>query len=626
MKQADVVIPVFGDVEVTRACIESVLTLSGAALRTLTLVDDCGPDVAMRPMLRRFRDEVDCVRLIENEQNLGFVGSANRGLALRHGDCVILNSDTRVTEGWLAELLEVSVLHPRIAAVCPLSNNAGAYSVPITAPSKALLGLPRWSEMPTGVGFCMLMRDAVLHLAGGFDPAFGAGYNEENDWCQRVMNLGFIIARANGAFVFHHGEVSFAGARNERDVLNARKLHGRYPYYLEMNRHFASGPMARLASSATRDRLRVCIDVSHLTAPNIHGTANYATSLVESLHQLEQVEVAARVSNALLATYFRERGIATVPLESADEFDVTHFPSQIYETGEAGRLLACSGHLVLTWQDLIAYRAPLALKTWPRVETLRALTWAALQSAQAIIAISKSARDDLVSAFGLAESRIDVVPLGTTTPSVVDALEVQGRHGLTARGYFLVLGSDYPHKNLRFALDAWRLLKHQLGEATPQLVFAGPRSGVHDGFFDRLPADGGVRGLGELPANEVGAVLSGAAALVFPSAFEGFGLPMLEAMSLDVPVVALRISAIPEVAADAALLASPWSVEAFAEQLAAVLDEAVRARLIARGRSRAAELTWQKTAVATLEVYRRVVNSPIAATLQARDAMRTLLR
>lgn len=637
MTQADVVIPVFADVEKTRGCIESVLALSGTALRTLILVDDFSPDPAMRPMLREFRAAYDCVRLLENEENRGFVSSANRGLAIRSGDCVILNSDTVVTAGWLRELLDVSRLHERVAAVCPLSNSAGAFSVPefgrgvpvadLASEHWSTIELPRWSEMPTAVGFCMLMRDEVLHLVGLFDPAFGPGYNEENDWCQRAMNLGFFVARANHAFVFHHGEVSFAGARDERDVLNARRLHCRYPYYLELNRHFESGPLARVAAIGVRvsvGRLRVCVDASHLIEPHIHGTAQYATSLVEALSELDEIELTARVGHDRMATYFQERGVVTVARDVMGEFDITHHPSQIYEPQEAARLLGSTGHLILTWQDLIAYRAPLALKTWPRVEMFRALTWSCLQSAQGIIAISNSARDDLIQSFELPPSRVTVVPHGATTPLVVDAQAVRARHDLKAP-YFLLLGSDYPHKNLWFAIEAWRLLKSRLGPQTPQLVFAGPRSRVHDAMFARFPSDEGLRELGELPADEVGAVLSGAVALVFPSTYEGFGLPLLEAMSLEVPVVALRISAVAEVAQDAALLAFPWSVEAFAEQFARVLDESVRAGLIAKGRTRAAQFTWRKTALATIEVYERAARAPATSTLQARNALRTLL-
>src|SRR5439155_9568093 len=93
---ADVVIPVYADVEVTRACIESVLWMSGEAVRRVIVVNDCAPDPAMAVMLEGLAQAHPAMVLLTNEQNLGFVGSANRGLAARHGDAVLLNSDTLV--------------------------------------------------------------------------------------------------------------------------------------------------------------------------------------------------------------------------------------------------------------------------------------------------------------------------------------------------------------------------------------------------------------------------------------------------------------------------------------------------------------------------------------------------
>ncbi len=300
MRQADVVVPVYRDVEVTRACLEAVLACSGPALGTLLVVDDRSPEPEMRPMLRALRDRHPRLRLLENEENLGFVRSCNRGLALRTHDAVLLNSDTVVTPGWLAELLAVREGWERIGAVCPLSNNAGLCSVPefgrgtaptlVDAAALELAGLPRWTEVPTGVGFCLLLRSDLLDLVGLLDPAYGRGYNEENDWCQRIQALGFVVARANRAFVYHLGQVSFGEARTAMDALNARLLLRRYPHYLEQNRGFEAGPSARLAAAAARrDALRVTLEVRE-------GDGQ-ALALVEALAGLDGLQVRARVGS-----------------------------------------------------------------------------------------------------------------------------------------------------------------------------------------------------------------------------------------------------------------------------------------------------------------------------------------
>ena len=311
--QADVVVPVYADVEVTRRCLESVLANSGPALRTLIIVDDRGPEPEMPAMLEALRRRDDRVRLLQNEVNLGFVATANRGMSVRRGDVVILNSDTEVPVGWLTELVEVLHSHDRIAAVTPLSNNATLASVPtygagVTVDSLRdvpldLSGLPRWTDTPTGVGFCLAMRDEVLNLIGLFDPAYGRGYNEENDWCQRARALGFSVVRANRCLVFHHGEVSFQGARAELDEHNGRRLVARYPSYLAQNADFESGPHARVAAiavSAQVGPLKVCLDLSHLVAPAIHGTSVYGTQLARALSQVPGIALTVRATPAVV--------------------------------------------------------------------------------------------------------------------------------------------------------------------------------------------------------------------------------------------------------------------------------------------------------------------------------------
>src|SRR5918996_4123006 len=129
--RTDVVISVYANVAFTRACVESVLAHSGDALGRVVVVNDCGPDPDMLPVLRELRVRDPRVRLLENERNRGFISSANRGLSICDADAVLLNSDTRVTPGWLDGLRAVAESDPRIAAITPLSNNGFSCSVPV---------------------------------------------------------------------------------------------------------------------------------------------------------------------------------------------------------------------------------------------------------------------------------------------------------------------------------------------------------------------------------------------------------------------------------------------------------------------------------------------------------------
>jgi GT2 family glycosyltransferase len=264
----DVAVPIYRQIELTRQCVESVLAHSGQTLDRLFLVNDVSPEPEMRPMLEAMRRGDSRVRLLETEKNSGFVAAANLGLAASDTDCVVLNSDARVTAGWLEELALALAAFPRHAALAPLSNNATMCSVPyfgkgvpIAALEGKLLdfsGLPRVTDMPTVNGFCVLFRRSVLREIGLFDRKYGLGYNEENDWCQRARAAGYLVGRANRALVFHHGSASFGeGQRTRLDVVNERRLVARYPAYLEDNARFEASEAAHEAARAVRDQLGV---------------------------------------------------------------------------------------------------------------------------------------------------------------------------------------------------------------------------------------------------------------------------------------------------------------------------------------------------------------------------------
>ena len=171
-----------------------------------------------------------------------------------------------------------------------------------------------------------------------------------------------------------------------------------------------------------------------------------------------------------------------------------------------------------------------------------------------------------------------------------------------------MLGTLEPRKNVALALDAFRILKSQGMEL--RLVLAGSPSPLLDLEEELRERDLGPRDVvrtGYGDDARTAALLAHARLLVFPSLYEGFGMPVLEAMEHGVPVVAARAGATPEIAGDAAVLVEPHDAEGFADGMSRVAgDEALRSRLVAAGRQRAAQFCWDKAAGEVLGVYHRL--------------------
>jgi glycosyltransferase involved in cell wall biosynthesis len=265
---------------------------------------------------------------------------------------------------------------------------------------------------------------------------------------------------------------------------------------------------------------------------------------------------------------------------------------------------------VVTVHDLIYARFPEA-HAGIRDKGMKVLVpWAARRSDR-VIADSQSTREDLVALLGIPGERIDVVPLGLGTVRRADALsapEVRARFDLGDRRVVLSLSAKRPHKNLMTLLGALATLP---SDSRPVLVLAGYPTAHENELRERahaLGVEGDVRFPAWVSAEELEGLWGLAQAFVFPSLYEGFGLPVLEAMARGVPVASSNASSLPEVAGDAALLFDPRDEPALASALTRLLDDAALSEsLRARGLARAREFTWERTARLTLETYARAL-------------------
>jgi glycosyltransferase involved in cell wall biosynthesis len=230
--------------------------------------------------------------------------------------------------------------------------------------------------------------------------------------------------------------------------------------------------------------------------------------------------------------------------------------------------------------------------------------------ADLVLADSAHTRSDIVSLLGVPPDRVQVLYSGVppgfrTQPELGEGERLRARYGLGGRRYVLSVGTLQPRKNYVRLIRAFANLEPETVEPETQLVIAGGRGWLYQDIFTEAGRHGDrVRILGFVDEADLPALYRNAALFAFPSLYEGFGLPVLEAMACGVPVVCSNASSLPEVAGDAALLVDPLETDGLAEAMARVLEDAgLRREMVARGVAQAARFTWARAARQLVGVF-----------------------
>lgn len=265
--------------------------------------------------------------------------------------------------------------------------------------------------------------------------------------------------------------------------------------------------------------------------------------------------------------------------------------------------------LTATLYDLTCWLMPES-HTPANVAAARSFAERVLRHAHGLIAISRHTRDDAVRVLGLDDGKIEVI-----WPGVADAFfevttgEVtvtRERYGLR-RPYVLFVGTIEPRKNVGRLLEAWEGLRAELREQF-ELVVAGPAGWSEAALVERLRGGApGVRYLGYVPEADLPALTAGATAFAYPSLYEGFGLPVAQAMAAGTPVLTSRVSSLPEIGGDAVMLVDPASVAELRAALERLLEsESLRQKLAGMGRRRAEAFRWARAAGQSLKFFERI--------------------
>jgi len=227
--------------------------------------------------------------------------------------------------------------------------------------------------------------------------------------------------------------------------------------------------------------------------------------------------------------------------------------------------------------------------------------------ARKIIAISASTKKDLID-LGIDEAKISVIHESATIPMELAEAECMLPVAVRNRDYFFFVGDNRPHKNIPFMIKAYQILMEILGEKCPYFVFAGAHYNNYRFSNIEIKLKGKLIFLDIVSEKTLVCLYKNAIGLVYPSLYEGFGLPILEAMSLGTPVITSNCSSMPEVAGDAALQIDPHKIDQLVQSmLNLVQHRSERERLRKLGIGRARQFSWAKTAHKTIQLYNEVL-------------------
>lgn len=367
----DILVAVYNGFEYLGPLFDSLARAHSTPLRLL-ICDDASPDPRIWPLLeQRARQFPDTV-LLRNSSNLGFVGTVNRLFEQVEHDFVLLNTDVQVPRFWLERLFAPILSDPSVASVTPFTNAGTLCSFPqffrdcpipagmdvdsIDAVFARLKGLPP-PELSTAVGFCMAIRLAVAQRIGMFDPAFGRGYREENDWCRRAQLAGYRHVLAPNLFVHHQHGGSFPSA--ERQALADRNeviLRRRYPdlfdYYIDYIRRDPVRPL--------REFLDLRVLAAHAGKPAFVMIDNVIEGGAQAYsRELTAGKLAAGIPVLRLIDDFRT-GELRAHWQHLGEERVLQYQSY----REWGRLLAGMDVEEVFLENIYSFRRPVELLGW----------------------------------------------------------------------------------------------------------------------------------------------------------------------------------------------------------------------------------------------------------------------
>ena len=352
MLKCDIIIPVYNAFDCLEECIESVLRMTDFSKAHLFLIDDKSPDERVLPLLKKYGKKYkDKITVLENETNLGFVKTVNKGMMNSDNDVLLLNSDTVVTKRWLEKIQNCAYIDEYVATVTPLSNNATLASVPVMFRNNRLpegysleemadlveeCSLKLYPEIPTAHGFCMYIKRDVLNKVGFFDEEnFGKGYGEENDFSFRCFKYGYRHLLCDDTYILHKESQSFL----DKKIMHDKEMEELHPIEKKkldiwnQSRVIEKvGKNIEFALGKNKNKKNVLFVIHDFDLKNLGGTTMHAMDLITELRKEYNVHVLyPKEGNYIVHSYYQKTDVVTAMYERVFTIEQIQFYSLEYK-------------------------------------------------------------------------------------------------------------------------------------------------------------------------------------------------------------------------------------------------------------------------------------------------------
>ncbi len=642
-----IIIPVYEEYDNLIKCINSILSSSTDIEYQLLIIDDSSTDKRIKPYLDYLKNTHNNIYVILNKKNLGYIKNINNGIRISKTDVILLHSDTVVTPHWVKGMVECAYSSGNIATVTPLSNNATFCSLPEIGKYDEIPGNLTTSEIsqlirtisnelqidsveiPTGIGFCLFVKRKIIDEIGLFNEIYGKGFDAESDFCMRAFHKGYSHACSVKSFVFHEGSSSFYQEQEIFEKRNIEILLHQYPEYSGYLSDFLlKNPLFPIQESIkTRmftlkkdnhnKKIHVAIDCLPLNQKIWTGTHRYIFSFIEALHKLtgdidffvftNQVKLIQDVNTKDTLQLRYARKYLDILLNS-DDSEIFHRPCQCLTIIDFLPFLQ-QQKSVITILDLIAFNHPEYFLKKSDADEYRELMPLSIKIADKVIVISEHSKKELITTFNVPEEKIHVIYPGVdkkfspvNDQSAIN--DFKEKYDLN-NDYILMVGTDYPHKNIENAILAY-LSFSKGSNYKPDLALVGPSisSKRRSEISQLIGGNPHVKIFDYVKDEDIVYFYNCAQVFLYPSLYEGFGLPILEAMACGIPVIASNSTSIPEVSGDAAILVDATKPSELVNALTNIFsDNARREDLIKKGFKNVKRFNWNDVAIKTVKIY-----------------------